>query len=73
MYSDGISEAMNPSREQFGRERLPDLLRSGSGLTVAELTDMIVDRVRRHEEGIPQSDDITLVAVRRVHAPAVSS
>jgi sigma-B regulation protein RsbU (phosphoserine phosphatase) len=65
MYSDGITEAMSPAHEQFGRERLMELLRANRGLAVREVTQKIVEEVRRHEAGAPQSDDITLVAVKR--------
>jgi predicted ATPase/serine phosphatase RsbU (regulator of sigma subunit) len=69
MYSDGITEAMSPSHELFGRERLADLLQSGRHLPAAELTSKVVQAVRRHEQGAPQSDDITLVALRRLDVP----
>jgi phosphoserine phosphatase RsbU/P len=66
MYSDGITEAMSPLHELFGRERLGELLRSVQELPARELAAKVVETVRRHENGAPQSDDITLVVVRRV-------
>jgi sigma-B regulation protein RsbU (phosphoserine phosphatase) len=66
MYSDGITEAMNASQVQFGRERLVEFLREQHDRPVKELSTAIVESVRRHEQGSVQSDDITLVAARRI-------
>jgi sigma-B regulation protein RsbU (phosphoserine phosphatase) len=65
MYSDGITEAMNPADDQFGREHLADLLREGRQLPLDGLTAKVVDAVKAHAGNAPQSDDITLVAIRR--------
>jgi sigma-B regulation protein RsbU (phosphoserine phosphatase) len=66
MYSDGITEAMNSTYEQFGRDHLNGLLSEQRRLALDELIRKIVDEVKMHAAGAPQSDDITLVAVRRV-------
>jgi len=65
MYSDGVTEAMSPAHEQFGRDRLAEFLRANRHLSAGDLTAQVAEAVRRHEAGAPQSDDITLVAVRR--------
>lgn len=65
MYSDGISEAMDPASERFGRERLDAVLASEKGSPLGSLTSNIVFAVQQHAGGAPQSDDITIVAIRR--------
>ena len=68
MYSDGITEAMNPADIQFGRDHLADLLREARQLPLEGLTAKVVDAVKAHAGNAPQSDDITLVAIRRIDA-----
>ena len=63
-FSDGVSEAMSQSGEEFGDERLVDVARAGVGLSVEEQVDRIVSAVREFTRGAPQSDDITVMVVR---------
>ncbi len=65
VYSDGISEAMNPQGDLLGHQALTEILMAHQDLPLHELLDRIVARVHDHAAGAPQSDDITLVAVRR--------
>jgi sigma-B regulation protein RsbU (phosphoserine phosphatase) len=66
MYSDGVTEAMNPVYEQFGRDNLLGMIREHRHLSADALVERIVGMVRHHAGTAPQSDDITLVVVRRV-------
>ena len=63
LYTDGITEAENVDREEFGEHRLLDILRSQAHLPVAQLLAKIVD-VARQFGGGEQQDDITLVIAR---------
>ncbi|MFN0159238.1 MAG: PP2C family protein-serine/threonine phosphatase [Bacteroidota bacterium] len=63
--SDGITEAMNTMQEQFGTERLEQVIRSHRGSTSAQLINAIVDTVRKHAGAAPQTDDMTLIAINR--------
>jgi sigma-B regulation protein RsbU (phosphoserine phosphatase) len=62
IYSDGLTEAMNPSAEEFGHARLADLLVHSSGTSSADLRDEILMTLRAHTGGGPQSDDVTFIA-----------
>ena len=62
LYTDGITEAMNPGGELYGEERLDSLARQDYG-TPRALVDAVVADVRRHSATAPQSDDLTLLAV----------
>jgi phosphoserine phosphatase RsbU/P len=64
LYTDGITEAANASEEQYGESRLLDLVRTNPSLSAAELVHLIKDSVVGFQDAMPQSDDITLVAVR---------
>jgi sigma-B regulation protein RsbU (phosphoserine phosphatase) len=63
VYSDGITEAMNPQREQFSADRLRDVLRSCHGLAPKELVDCVIESVRQFTAGAPASDDLTALVV----------
>lgn len=69
VYSDGITEAMAPGGEmgeEFGEERLEPLLRACHGKSAAEIIDDVVAAARQHAAGRAQSDDMTVVVVRRL-------
>jgi sigma-B regulation protein RsbU (phosphoserine phosphatase) len=63
--SDGISEAMDESRTQYGDERLSPLLAGQRAKTAVEVMEEIIRSVRAHAGSTPQMDDITLVVMKR--------
>jgi serine phosphatase RsbU (regulator of sigma subunit) len=64
IFSDGVSEAMSATEDEFGDDRLIDVAtRAGKG-TAQEVVDGLLDAVRTFTLGAPQSDDITVVVVR---------
>ena len=63
-YTDGITEAANPSGEQWGLERLESLLRSCSRMTQSEIVERILAEVSDFADGEPQRDDVTLVVMK---------
>jgi sigma-B regulation protein RsbU (phosphoserine phosphatase) len=65
IFSDGISEASNPDDEQFGDERVLDLIRANRHEPSSVIINKIVDAVREHTGDAPQMDDITLIVVKR--------
>ena len=65
MYTDGVTEAMNGSLEEFGQDRLTDTLSGLAGESAEECCAGVVDAVRKFSGPAIQSDDITCVALRR--------
>jgi phosphoserine phosphatase RsbU/P len=63
-YTDGVTEAFNASEEQFGERRLVEHLSKMPGRSATELVAGVLEAVRKHAGDQPQSDDITIVAVR---------
>ncbi|HKI84767.1 MAG TPA: PP2C family protein-serine/threonine phosphatase, partial [Candidatus Krumholzibacteria bacterium] len=49
----------------FEEERLIDVIRANRGRNAQEIERAILDAVKRHVADIPQSDDITLVVIKR--------
>ena len=62
-FTDGVTEARNASDEEFGEERLKDLLRGAVGAPAEEVSSMLADQMREWIAGAEQHDDLTLVVV----------
>lgn len=65
IYSDGITEATAPDDEEFGMERLVELLRRERDLPLVDLMAEIPRAVGEFSQGSPQGDDQTVVLLRR--------
>jgi sigma-B regulation protein RsbU (phosphoserine phosphatase) len=65
IFSDGVTEAMNSNHEEFGEEKLIAIVKSKQDLKVKELIENIVAEVKVHSSKVEQSDDITLLAIKR--------
>lgn len=71
MYTDGVTEAQNPSGQFYGETGLTSLLQRTGTQPVDEICRAIFEEVNeyRHHEG---QDDVTLVALRRASDPATT-
>lgn len=65
IYTDGVSEAMNPKNELYTMERLRELVKKGDRQP-SKLGPVIREDVRKHANGREQNDDITLMVFGRV-------
>jgi sigma-B regulation protein RsbU (phosphoserine phosphatase) len=63
LYTDGVTEAANPSGEEFGESRLVETLCSRHGLGAQPLLDSVIQAVQQFS-GEEQADDITMVVAR---------
>jgi sigma-B regulation protein RsbU (phosphoserine phosphatase) len=63
VYSDGITEAFSVAGEEFGEQRLIEILRGHRHLPAASLVDVVIRRVAEFS-GSEQTDDQTLVVAR---------
>lgn len=63
LFTDGVTEARNLSGEEFGEDRLQNLLTSGCSLSAAALRDQIIDTVAEFSGGIVD-DDVTLMVLK---------
>jgi sigma-B regulation protein RsbU (phosphoserine phosphatase) len=63
LYTDGVTEAMNPAGEQFSGPRLKRVLDENRDKTMKELIVSIKTEVSRFAGSAPQFDDITMVAL----------
>jgi serine phosphatase RsbU (regulator of sigma subunit) len=63
IFTDGVSDATSDSGEEFGEERLVDLLKQHAGSPAPAVLDAIVGAVRDHSAD-EQFDDLTLIVAR---------
>ena len=78
LFTDGIPEAQGPVERPmeedeeevnlFEVERLEQVVVRHRHQGAQAIQDAILEEVARHTAGIPQSDDITLVVIKRVGA-----
>jgi len=64
LYTDGVTEAMNPGRELFSESRLSQAAQDINALSASDGVAAIHDAVTRFSAGATQSDDITLLLLR---------
>jgi serine phosphatase RsbU (regulator of sigma subunit) len=63
-FTDGVSDALNGRQQEFGEERLRDIVSSALSLTAAEICDRVAEEVQAFVGKSPQWDDITLVVIK---------
>lgn len=64
LYTDGVIEAMDQSSEEYGRERLLTRLCEMEERTASDMIHNVVEDIHQFTLGIPQHDDITMLALR---------
>lgn len=69
IYSDGITEAVDPADEEFGEERLLEVVRRQRHESSASMLSSIIAAVQQHCGKRSQYDDMTLVVVKRDRRP----
>ncbi len=65
MYTDGVNEAFNEQLEEYGDDRMQQFLGTMTGKTCQEIIEGQLADVRTFAAEAPQSDDITLMAIKR--------
>jgi len=63
-YTDGINEAQNVNGEQFGEERLLELIREFRNLSARKITERIVSEVNNFASDDMPQDDMTVIALK---------
>lgn len=66
LYTDGVTEAFNEERQQFGEKGLEKTLKSVPGADSKEIIEAIKEDVTEFSGNEPQSDDITILSLKRL-------
>ncbi|MFC2173867.1 SpoIIE family protein phosphatase [Acidobacteriota bacterium] len=64
LYSDGITEAQNPDEEEFGVQRLLEIIRNRRHAGLAILEAAVFSRLKEFQQGLPSTDDRTMLLIR---------
>jgi sigma-B regulation protein RsbU (phosphoserine phosphatase) len=68
LYTDGVTEALDPDSALYGEERLSALLSGAASADARACVDRVVRDVESFVRGAPQADDLTLIALRSIRA-----
>jgi serine phosphatase RsbU (regulator of sigma subunit) len=66
LFSDGVTEAVDPQDHDFGEERLANLVGLMRDRPSAEIVEAVHRAVHAFTQGAPAADDITVVIARRL-------
>ena len=66
-YTDGVNEAQNEKRDEYGIEKVEEFLNSNSGKKPIQIIDELVADVNKFTSNKIQSDDLTIMAVERIN------
>lgn len=64
-FTDGVTEACSVGNTLYGEGKLISVLESAKGCSASEITSIINSDVSQHAEGAEQSDDITVLVLKR--------
>jgi sigma-B regulation protein RsbU (phosphoserine phosphatase) len=68
LYTDGVTEAFNAEGVMYTNQRLEQLLTGQNSQPIKEIVQKVFQDVSNFSTGIEQSDDITILAMRRTVA-----
>jgi phosphoserine phosphatase RsbU/P len=66
LYTDGLNEAAAADDQEFGMDRLRELVAAQRGAAVTEIPARVLEAITAFEAGAKPTDDKTIVVVRRV-------
>lgn len=63
-YSDGLTEAMNQFKEEFGLQNVKNILRENLGKHAIDIQRNLIDSAKAFKGSAEQNDDITIVTIK---------
>lgn len=69
IYTDGLNEAENEQQEQFGNERLLNILRSRTFENARQVIDAFKAEVSHHRQAAEPNDDLTMMCIMLTLTP----
>lgn len=65
IFSDGISEALDNNNVEFSEEKIDDIAKENLAASAYDLISKIIAAVQKHTGDLPQTDDMTIVVIKR--------
>jgi sigma-B regulation protein RsbU (phosphoserine phosphatase) len=66
IYTDGLTDAMDPSDALFGEERLRTVLQSHYGADPADILDRLDEALEQHTSPGSPADDINIIVLQHL-------
>ena len=66
LFTDGLTEAVDKDRKEFGRKQLEKILEASSGESASGILNKLTDAVSSHIGSAARNDDITIIVMKRV-------
>lgn len=64
LYTDGVTEAVNPLQEEFGTEKLERVIQGCPGMAADAIKERLTQALRQFTGDAPQRDDITVIIMK---------
>ena len=64
IYTDGLNEAENKAQEQFGDDKLLEILRANTFESAQQVIENLKAEVEQHRHGAEPNDDLTMMCIR---------
>lgn len=64
LYTDGLNEAENPLQEQFGEDRIIEILASKPVSSAQGIIEALETEVARFRNGAEPNDDLTIMCIK---------
>ena len=64
LYTDGLNEAENRQQEQYGKDRIIQLMTSHASLSMRDIIEALKADTDQFRDGTEQNDDLTMLAFR---------
>ena len=64
IYTDGLNEAENQAQEQYGNDKLQQMMQQMKSDTAKQVIDAFSESVESHRNGAAPNDDLTMLAIR---------
>ncbi|MBK8394656.1 MAG: ammonium transporter [Leptospiraceae bacterium] len=65
LFTDGLTEEWNAEKEEFGEERLENLIENSENTPINKYIDQILKIQKEFLGGIPSQDDISIIGIHR--------
>ena len=66
MYTDGVTETFNNKNEQFGEDRLKEIIKNNSDRDISDIIRTVKNELEYFSGQKPQADDITMLIIRAI-------
>ena len=73
LYTDGVSEAMDPAGRLFEEKGLTRLILAASPVSVEEIVNVTTEGVWEFQDSAPQADDVTVLALQYYDAVSTAA